>query len=112
MKAFNKESFEAFIASQDSFIYNESWSTAQDEAQEVFERFLDWLGEPKAQELVPNEEELRAEFVRQHKGRNLLQHPLRGTYSSQPIAALWNQHKRTAEWMATRLRALLSGESR
>jgi hypothetical protein len=42
---------------------------------------------------------LRAEFVRQHKGRNLKQHRLRGTYLSAPIAALWNQHVRTANWL-------------
>lgn len=46
--------------------------------------------------------ELRAEFERQHKGRNLLRHRLRGTYSSPPIAALWNQHVKTAEWCSKR----------
>ncbi|HEX8883151.1 MAG TPA: hypothetical protein VF797_01525 [Noviherbaspirillum sp.] len=51
----------------------------------------------------PDEAELRAEFVRQHAGRDLKQHRLRGTYMSAPIAALWNQHKRTAEWMAARV---------
>lgn len=50
----------------------------------------------------PDEGELRAEFVRQHAGRDLSQHRLRGTYTSANIAALWNQHKRTAEWMAAR----------
>jgi len=50
--------------------------------------------------MAPSEAELRQEFERQHKGRNLKQHRLRGTYFSPPIAALWNQHKRTAEWMA------------
>lgn len=48
------------------------------------------------------EGELRAEFERQHQGRNLKQHRLRGTYVSAPIAALWNQHKRTANWMQSR----------
>ncbi|WP_240804924.1 hypothetical protein [Cupriavidus oxalaticus] len=48
------------------------------------------------------EGELRAEFERQHQGRNLKQHRLRGTYISAPIAALWNQHKRTAIWMQSR----------
>jgi hypothetical protein len=42
---------------------------------------------------------LRAEFERQHKGRNLSKHSLRGTYVSAPIAALWNQHLRTAKWV-------------
>lgn len=51
---------------------------------------------------VPDEVELRAEFVRQHVGRDLNRHRLRGTYTSANIAALWNQHKRTAEWMAAR----------
>lgn len=41
---------------------------------------------------------IRAEFERQHAGRNLTRHRLRGTYSSGPIAALWNQHLRSVEW--------------
>lgn len=49
---------------------------------------------------MPTEEELRAEFERQHEGRDLRRHNLRGTYVSPPIAALWNQHVRTAQWMA------------
>lgn len=52
--------------------------------------------------IVIAEDELRLEFERQHAGRNLKRHPLRGTYYSAPIAALWNQHKRTAEWYAER----------
>ena len=48
-----------------------------------------------------NEDVLRAEFERQHKGRNLKRHHFRGTYQSSQIAALWNQHKRTAEWITT-----------
>jgi hypothetical protein len=56
---------------------------------------------PQAAPSLPQltEEILRAEFVRQHEGRNLKQHRLRGTYLSAPMAALWNQHKRTAEWL-------------
>ena len=46
-----------------------------------------------------NEKTLRLEFERQHEGRNLKQHHLRGTYSSPQIAALWNQHVKTAEFM-------------
>jgi len=49
-----------------------------------------------------SDNELRAEFERQHKGRNLLRHRMRGTYSSATIAALWNQHKHTAEWCLER----------
>jgi hypothetical protein len=41
----------------------------------------------------------RAEFERQHEGRNLKRHRMRGTYLSAPIAALWNQHIRTIKWM-------------
>jgi hypothetical protein len=44
---------------------------------------------------------LRAEFERQHSGRNLRRHILRGTYVSAPIAALWNQHLRTAKWLSS-----------
>lgn len=51
---------------------------------------------------TPTEDELRKEFELQHKGRNLLRHRLRGTYFAANIAALWNQHKRTVEWMIER----------
>lgn len=50
--------------------------------------------------LVIAEDDLRVEFERQHAGRNLLRHRLRGTYSSPTIAALWNQHVRTAQWLS------------
>ena len=40
-------------------------------------------------------DKLRAEFERQHAGRNLSRHHMRGTYSSPQIAALWNQHVRS-----------------
>ena len=48
---------------------------------------------------VLNEDLLRQEFHRQHSGRNLKQHRLRGTYVSANMAALWNQHRRTAIWL-------------
>jgi hypothetical protein len=51
---------------------------------------------------IPVEATMRAEFERQHAGRDLRRHPLRGTYWSAPIAALWNQHIRTAVFMAAR----------
>ncbi|MGL5179557.1 MAG: hypothetical protein ACRC8N_15755 [Aeromonas veronii] len=41
----------------------------------------------------------RAEFERQHSGRNLKRHPLRGTYYNANIAACWNQHIRTIIWL-------------
>ncbi len=53
--------------------------------------------------MMPTEDEMRAEFERQHEGRNLLRHRMRGTYSSPPIAALWNQHRRSVKWMAARV---------
>lgn len=52
------------------------------------------------------ENELRASFERMHKGRRLTRHHLRGTYSSPQIAALWNQHVKTAELMKKDPRAL------
>lgn len=52
---------------------------------------------------MPTEEELRCAFERQHAGRNLDRHRLRGTYVAAGIAALWNQHKRTAAWMQQRM---------
>lgn len=55
---------------------------------------------------VPSEAVLRSEFERQHSGRNLRRHSLRGTYVSGPIAALWNQHVRTARFMAERYAAI------
>lgn len=42
---------------------------------------------------------LRRLFETFHSGRRLEKHHLRGTYASPPIAALWNQHVRTAEWV-------------
>lgn len=42
---------------------------------------------------------LRAEFESQHAGRDLRRHSLRGTYIRANIAALWNQHVRTAQWV-------------
>ena len=47
-------------------------------------------------EFLINEDELRKIFEEQHKNRNLQKHRLRGTYQSAPIAALWNQHIKTA----------------
>lgn len=44
----------------------------------------------------------REEFERQHEHRNLLKHRLRGTYSNAAIAALWNQHIRTIQWLTRR----------
>lgn len=52
--------------------------------------------------MTVTEAQLRAEFERQHAGRNLKQHRLRGTYIAAQIAALWNQHRRTATWMESR----------
>jgi hypothetical protein len=46
--------------------------------------------------------EARAEFERQHEGRYLKRHRMRGTYLSAPIAALWNQHLRTIQWITGR----------
>ncbi len=43
---------------------------------------------------------LRAEFERMHHGRDLSRHYLRGTYYSPHIAALWNQHVKTATMLA------------
>lgn len=47
---------------------------------------------------MPTEYEMRQEFERQHSGRNLTRHHMRGTYMSCTIAALWNQHRRTIKW--------------
>ena len=44
-------------------------------------------------------EEIRAAFEEQHKGRRLDKHYVRGTYSNPAIAALWNQHLYTIQWM-------------
>lgn len=55
---------------------------------------------------MPTEPELRTEFERQHHGRPLKRHCLRGTYLAPQIAALWNQHVGTARWMANAVPAL------
>jgi hypothetical protein len=41
----------------------------------------------------------RKAFEEMHKGRNLHRHSLRGTYTSQAISALWNQHLKTLRWL-------------
>lgn len=56
------------------------------------------------------EDQLRVEFERQHAGRNLKRHNMRGTYVSPPIAALWNQHKRTAAWVESHRDTQPAGE--
>lgn len=53
---------------------------------------------------------LRAEFERMHRGRRLTRHHLRGTYSSPAIAALWNQHVKTATMFARIALPLTEGE--
>lgn len=70
---------------------------------ETADQLNDWADRlEKAVPFAPTDDELRAEFERQHKGRNLKQHGMRGTYIAANIAALWNQHKRTAEWLQNR----------
>ncbi len=65
-------------------------------------REIDRLADAVIDYLMPrsniDEGALRDEFERQHQGRNLTKHRLRGTYLSANIAALWNQHKRTYAW--------------
>lgn len=46
-----------------------------------------------------NEGTLRIAFESMHKNRNLSRNGRRGTYDSPAIAALWNQHVRTAVWL-------------
>ncbi len=48
--------------------------------------------------------ELRAEFERQHAGKNLNKHAMRDTYTQPTMAAAWNQHVRTAEWVMNRIK--------
>lgn len=50
----------------------------------------------------PTEDELRAEFERQHSGRDLARHPRTRNYRSANIQALWRQHQRTARWLVER----------
>ena len=49
------------------------------------------------------EDEARFEFERQHEGRDLSRHRLRGTYTKPAIAALWNQHLKTISWVEDKL---------
>jgi hypothetical protein len=75
---------------------DESWATWRDENPSEVARLRIAL-------LLPTEEAARAEFEKQHEGRNLRRHHLRGTYSSPPIAALWNQHIRSLRWLKSLL---------
>lgn len=49
------------------------------------------------------EDEARFEFEKQHHGRDLSRHRLRGTYTKPAIAALWNQHLKTISWVEDKL---------
>ena len=49
------------------------------------------------------EDESRFEFEKQHHGRDLSRHRLRGTYQKPAIAALWNQHLKTISWLEDKL---------
>lgn len=51
-------------------------------------------------------DELRAEFERQHSGRNLRINR-NGNYFNTSIQMLWRQHQRTARWMEERADATL-----
>lgn len=52
-----------------------------------------------------SDDELRRVFEKMHAGRDLTQHRLRGTYIKPKIAALWNQHVRTARFMEEQFNA-------
>lgn len=49
------------------------------------------------------EDEARIEFEKQHEGRDLSRHRLRGTYTKPAIAALWNQHLKTIDWVKSNI---------
>lgn len=50
----------------------------------------------------PTEDELRAEFERQHSGRNLKRNR-NNNYLHTGVQICWRQHQRTVRWMAERL---------
>ncbi|WP_438979527.1 hypothetical protein [Polynucleobacter sp.] len=50
-----------------------------------------------------DENTARIEFKKQHEGRDLSRHRLRGTYQKPAIAALWNQHLKTISWVENKL---------
>lgn len=49
------------------------------------------------------EDEARIGFEKQHQGRDLSRHHLRGTYTKPAIAALWNQHLKSIGWIESKL---------
>lgn len=77
------------------------WYTGDPVGREAEERIAAFLQKPaRITKPIDDEAFLRSAFERMHQGRNLTRHHLRGTYSSPQIAALWNQHIRTAKLMA------------
>ena len=50
-----------------------------------------------------DENSARIEFEKQHDGRDLSRHRLRGTYQKPAIAALWNQHLKTISYVENKL---------
>jgi hypothetical protein len=64
MKAFNQVNFEKFISEQDDVAKGEEFGTDRDFAQDVFNRFLEWLARPDEPQI--------ALPVRQRKGALLI----------------------------------------
>lgn len=97
--------YRSFVARIECDDCEASFSTQYTEISEalaIHKVIAAWNKRPAPQTVkAPTEAELRAEFERQHAGRNLKQHNMRGTYIAANIAALWNQHKRTAAWLAS-----------
>ena len=50
-----------------------------------------------------DENAARIEFEKQHDGRDLSRHRLRGTYQKPAIAALWNHHLKTISYVENKL---------
>ena len=50
-----------------------------------------------------DENAARIEFEKQHDGRDLSRHRLRGTYQKPAISALWNQHLKTISYVENKL---------
>ena len=95
-------SLDWYVRTDDKIISNRAYGAdVTDEITKLIELAkAQGAAEERARNGRMDTDKLRAEFERQHAGRNLLRHRLRGTYSSSTIAALWNQHVRSAEFGA------------
>ena len=95
----------------ESFINNDMIERVTDVISSSIKRIM--KNKNKPEDLFPyqiSEEKLREIFEDQHKGRDLTKNN-RGNYRSPAIAAIWNQHYKTARTIELLLTTQLQGKN-